>query len=166
MTTQRWLTIHTKPNAEGRAYIGIESSGWTVFAPFEMVRYIDRGLVCRKAISLFGPYLFVLVEPERMSQINGIDGVDCVIRDLNGKPRFVHEQKIEELRRARDMGAFDHTRGDWAKAGDEVKMADSALKGWVGKIKNAPRHKRIELVFDGAPFRVTTSIDKLEKVRA
>jgi len=164
---QRWLTIYTKPQAIGRAYIGIQASGWEVFCPFEVVRYLDRGMKCRKILPLFGQYLFVWAEPERITQITEVDGVEGVLRDqLSGKPRFADEDKIAAIKRARDLGAFDRTRDDWAQAGEDVRIADSAMRGFVAKIKSAKRHKRVELVVEDAPFRITTSIDKLEKVRA
>lgn len=164
---QRWITIHTKPQAEGRAYIGIAASGWTVFCPFEMVRYIDRGVTCRKPLPIFGPYMFVLMEPERMTQLDGIEGIDGVLRDNQGKPGFADAAKIEELRREQAMGAFDRSKaGNWAQAGDDVQIVDSPLKGFVAKLKNAPRHKRVEMMLENCAFRITAPIDKLQKLRA
>lgn len=165
--TQRWLTIYTKPQAIGRVCLGVEASGWKAFCPFEVVRYRDRGISYRKILPLFGQYLFVWMEPERSGQIIEVEGVEGVYRDtFSGKPRYAIEEELERVRRLRDMGAFDRTREDWARAGEDVLLADSAMRGLAAKIKSAKRHKRVELVVEGAPFRVTTSIDKIEKVRA
>lgn len=165
--TQRWIAVQAKPMAVGRVYLGIEASGWKAFCPFEVKRYVHRGQIMRNFLTVFGDYVFVLIEPPRMHALLEVPGVVCILRDPEGKPGFVSEERIAEVRRMRDMGGFDETRDDWAAVGEDVKLADSAFFGLQAKIKRAQRHKRIELVLEGGPFsRVTTSIDKLEKIRA
>lgn len=161
--TQRWLTVHTKPRAEGLVNIAIEACGWTVFCPFEIVRYIDRGKVCRKPLSLLGPYLFVLMEPEKMTQLDGIDGIDRILRDDRGRPWYGDEEKIEYLRRERNMGRYTNGEGNWAQAGDEVRTSGTALDRFAMKLKNTPRHKRVEMILENSSIRVTAPVDKLEK---
>jgi transcription antitermination factor NusG len=163
---QHWLTIQTKPDAVGRAYIALEACGWSVFAPFQVERYRDRGLICYKAVPLFGPYLFVLMAPDRITRLEGIEGIQAVLRRPDGRPCFADDAKIDELKRARDMGAFNPAADTWAKAGDDVRIADTALRGFVAKLKNTPRHKRVELVCPDSPFRITAAVDRLEKIRA
>jgi transcription antitermination factor NusG len=159
---RRWIAVLTRASAQGRAHLGIEDAGFTVFCPFERTSYRIGLRKCVKITPVFPGYLFVECEPELLHRIREVDGVIDILRG------YADPAAIVRLRMIRDMGGFDNTGSRWANEGQQVIANDPALGKLVAKIKKTPPHKRIKrLELDGDfPFRITAPIDKLQKIKA
>jgi len=160
-----WHAVKSRPGAEGRALIGIEACGMTGFLPVELVRKDHRG---RRAITwraLFDGYLFARCDPGRdISRLIEIDGVEDVLRQ-GYKLSRIPDDVIEAIKAAEQAGAFDRTRKTRLAHGDDVQISTGPFGSLVAKIKSARPSRRMELLVN-FPFRVTASVDNIEKISA
>jgi transcription antitermination factor NusG len=164
-----WHAVKSRPGAEGRALIGIEACGMTGFLPVELFRKDHRGEREVTWRALFPGYLFVRCDLGcDLSRLLEIDGIEDVLRGRHGAAP-VADAVIEAIRTAERVGSFDRTRTPRLAHGDDVVIQDGPFAHLVAKIKSERPSKRMarcmELV-GNYPFRITASVDNLEKKSA
>jgi transcriptional antiterminator RfaH len=166
MGNTEWHAIKSRPGAEGRALIGIEASGMEAFLPVELVRKNHRGEREVTWRPLFPRYLFAQCDPGRdIPRLLEIDGIEEILRP-GGRLARVPDEAINAIRRAQDMGAFDHTGASGCLMdGENVRVLDGPFAGLIARVRSAKSKHRIEVVVDFV-HKVTVGIDKLEKISA
>jgi transcriptional antiterminator RfaH len=157
-----WHAIRARPDAEGRALVGIEAARLTGYLPVELIRKDFRG---RREVGwrpLFLGYLFARCDPQRdLARMLEIDGIADVMRSAP-----IADDVIEAIRTAELSGVFDSTRRPRFAEGEEVRLT-GPFAGIVAKVRSTTRRKRpariVELL--GLPFaKVTVAADKLERI--
>jgi Transcription termination factor nusG len=156
-----WRAVRARPDAEGRALIGIEAARLTGYLPVELVRKNFRRGHEIGWRPLFLGYLFARCDPERdLARLLEIEGVADVLRSAP-----IADEVIEVIRQAELSGVFDGTRRPRFADGEEVRLP-AAFSGLIAKIKcTRPRRRLGALVeLTGLPFRLTAPADKLERI--
>jgi transcription antitermination factor NusG len=160
-----WHAIRARPDAEGRALIGIEAAQLTGYLPVELVRKTYRRGHEIGWRPLFLGYLFARCDPTRdLRRLLEIEGVADVLRP-RGVPAPIADEVIEAIRQAELAGLFDHTRRLRFCEGEEVELP-AVFGGLIAKIKCTRPRRRLGMLVEltGLPFRVTAPADKLEKI--
>jgi transcription antitermination factor NusG len=156
-----WHAVRTRPDAEGRASIGIAGSGREAYLPIELVRKDFRRGREIGWQPLFRGYVFARCDLERdLPRLLEIEGVADVL-----KSPPIADDIIETIRRHEQLGVFDRTRQARFTAGDTVRLT-GPLAGLVAKIRSARPRRRAALILElvGLPFRVVAPAGKLEKI--
>lgn len=155
-----WHAVRSRPGAEGRALICLVAAGLTGFLPVALIHKDFRKYRELTWEPLFDGYFFVKCEASRdIPRLLEIKGIEDVIREK------IPEEVVDAIRIAERHGVFDRgQRKTRFKAGDDV-ISTGPLGKLVAKIKSARPSRRMELLTN-FPFRVTASIDKIEKISA
>jgi transcriptional antiterminator RfaH len=161
----QWHAVHTRAGTEGKALIGIEKAGMAAYLPVEIVFKTLRRERWRTWRPLFPRYLFAELDPGRdLPRLAEIEGATGVLR-VAGQLSPIDHAVIDAIKRAEALGMFDVPRNTRLACGDLVRLPHGPLGGLMAKIKSARPGRRLELLGD-FPFRVTATVDKLEKIRA
>ena len=97
-----------------------------------------------------------------------IDGIVEVLRGRHGATP-VADALIEAIRYSEKAGAFNKTRTPRLAHGDDVVIPEGPFAHLVAKIKSerpTKRMKRCMELVGNFPFRITASVDNLEKKSA
>lgn len=163
----KWHAIRSTPNGEFRAMLGIDAAHIQAFCPVERVRVPARHSrrPVRTAIRpLFQGYLFACFDAGRdLGRVLEIEGVEDVLR-IEGKLGHVDERRIEALRRAQELGAFDRTANRLAlEEGARVEIKDPRLAEFIGKVRAARSKDRVRVALANGMI-MNVSADKVAKV--
>jgi Transcription termination factor nusG len=156
-----WHAVRTRPDAEGRALIGIAGIGREAYLPVELVRKDFRRGREIGWQPLFAGYVFARCDLgcdlPRLLEVEGVVDV------LKSAP--IADTVIESIRQHEQLGAFDRTRQARLTAGDTVRLT-GPLSGMIAKIRSARPRRRAALILElvGSPFRVVAPAGKLEKI--
>lgn len=162
-----WHAVKSRPGAEGRALIGIEACGMEAYLPVEVFRISHRTGYEVTWRALFPGYLFVRCDLGLdFTRLLEIDGIVDVLRGRHGATP-VAEALVEAIRSAEKGGAFNKTRTPRLAHGDDVVIPEGPFAHLVAKIKSerpSKRMKRCMELVGNFPFRITATVDKVEKV--
>jgi transcriptional antiterminator RfaH len=160
-----WLGIYTKPQAEGRAELGIKAARIPVFCPWVRTRVVqrdgDRYVIIRP---LFERYVFAQCDAGRIDRLLEIDGVETVLRCGRGKVSRIPAILIDAFQRAEGCGVFDRADAVFHE-GDTVRIIGGPYAGLIAKVRSAKVKKRVSLLIDFV-HKMTISVDSLEMVNA
>jgi transcription antitermination factor NusG len=167
MTTECWVAVITKPQAEVRVEFGISAARLEAYLPAERMRIKlrtgERYVITKPLIPRF---LFARCDPGQLHRLLEIDGVTDVLR-VNSRASRIPDGFVKEFQRKQDMGEFD--RADPVlNVGEMVRLKEDGLPfaGFMGRIKNARRAKdRYEIVVDEI-HKLNVGVDRLERIVA
>jgi hypothetical protein len=128
-----WFAVRTKPNAEGKVWIGIEAARMQAYLPTELIRITHRNRSETQWRPLFPSHLFVLITSQDTHKLREIDGVDDVVR-RDGKPASIADDVIRAIRRAERDGLFDAAAGV-RRPDDNAPPPDARHAGLVARIR-------------------------------
>lgn len=166
--TTRWIVVCTSSAAQPRVCVALQNCGHEVFMPMtsHWRIYRENGNKCKRFDPLFPNYIFVLIDPARIGEIVDIEGMQGVLRSVEGKPVAIANGLIDAMRRAVRARVFDLTHDYGLAAGTEVRIIDGPFAGIVARIKSAsPKNRaRVLMEFLGRLIEAEVPVDKLQKV--
>lgn len=166
----QWYAVRSATRSECKAAAAIMEAaklaeiGVAVFVPKEASwgwRGGQPGKV-RVERPLITGYLFVLIDPEDVSFLSGVDYVHDVLGYLDERgdphPLAIPLKLIIELQADEAAGLYDRTlyfKPKYRpKKGDKVRATAGPWLGWFGKIIATPKGQRVHVKFeDGATQR-------------
>lgn len=147
---KRWYVVHTRANAEARAFDNLRRQGFEVFLPRHKRRRVHARRVEIVERPLFPRYLFVAFDlvaaPWR--SILGTFGVADLLRH-GDMPAPMPADVVEALQSDQDRHRFDAV--DPAKlwrAGDAVRVLTGPFADLIGKFHALADSERVVVLLD------------------
>lgn len=160
-----WYVVQTNPRCECRAQLGLEQAGYLTLLPVEHVTVNRRRRGTRQRVLtriervLFPRYVLVAVDHETQGfySIRLTDGVQSILSN-GGIPLVIKDSIVAKLRTAMLAGAFDEPekKRPSFKAGQQVKIIEGELAGFVAKVRQTSSKERVKLLLEGS------LVDKVE----
>lgn len=145
-----WYAVHTRPQAEVKAFENLLRQGYQAYLP----RYRTRvSHARRKEIvlrPLFPRYLFAGVDRAAMRwrPIMSTFGVCDVVRS-GDEPAPVAPEIIEGLREGESSGAFDRlSPGRFLQLGDPVRVNTGAFEQMIGRLVELRDQDRVVVLLE------------------
>ncbi len=163
-----YFVVHTRPNAEQRAYRRLRAQQYSLYFPRIKVQRCHGGKVDWSHRPFLPRYMFVEDDGRGVSDIKRTDGVSDVVR-AGFVPVRVRSDVVERIR-LRERDGFVQLDGPLARAfrpGELLRVTDGALLGRDVLFSRMSGATRAIVFLNAVIGRVESSVHvaALEKVR-
>jgi transcriptional antiterminator RfaH len=129
-----WFAVQTKPRQETVAEENLARQGYHSYLPKVRVRKRRRGKWVKVVEPLFPRYLFIQVDPDKVSlaPVRSTLGVAALVR-FGQQLKPVPDEVIDYLLQAEDPDTHQHLADQWPhQPGDTVRVLEGPFNGLSG----------------------------------
>lgn len=168
-----WYVVVTNPNCHRRAESGLAELGYRAFWP-KLRKWVSHSRIkVAKEYPILGRYLFVEVPDGNFFRVACVDGVEAILKGVDGDPAKVPDHVVWAFRErymrgewdfvSSETGMFwDHaqqkmmTRRNPLPSGARVRIMEGEFADLITTIRGRSRNGKLEFLPPGAHKFVAT----------